>query len=89
MEPLLHFGSGGRNLAEGQMRTTQQDVAGFFEGLNAARVVAHGCPSVPARASHTKRRKQFQLIREALLPLVRMTAALSDGIQGMTRKLRS
>ena len=39
MEPLLHFGSGGETLAEGQLRTTQEDFATFFKGLNAARVV--------------------------------------------------
>jgi transposase len=33
------LGLAGETLAEGQMRTTQQDIAGFFEGLNAARVV--------------------------------------------------
>ena len=33
------LGLEGETLAEGQMRTTQQDVAGFFAGLNAARVV--------------------------------------------------
>lgn len=39
MEPLLHFGPGGETLAEGQLRTTPQDVAEFFQALNAARVV--------------------------------------------------
>ena len=38
MEPLLHFVEG-ETLAEGQLRTTPQDVAEFFEALNAARVV--------------------------------------------------
>src|SRR5580704_12612758 len=39
MEPLLHSGSGGETLAEGQLRTTQEDLAEFFQALNAARVV--------------------------------------------------
>ena len=33
------LGLEGGTLAEGQLRTTQQDIADFFEGLNAARVV--------------------------------------------------
>jgi transposase len=33
------LGLEGETLAEGQLRTTQQDIADFFEGLNAARVV--------------------------------------------------
>ena len=39
MEQLLHSGSGGETLAEGQLRTTQEDIAEFFQALNAARVV--------------------------------------------------
>jgi transposase len=33
------LGLEGETLAEGQLRTTQQDVAGFFQALNGARVV--------------------------------------------------
>jgi transposase len=39
MEQLLHAGSGRETLAEGQLRTTQEDFSTFFQGLNAARVV--------------------------------------------------
>jgi transposase len=39
MEPLLHSGLERETLAEGQLRTTQQDVAEFFEALNVSRVV--------------------------------------------------
>ena len=45
------LGLEGETLAEGQLRTTQEDLATFFQGLNAARVVVevggpptrHGC----------------------------------------------
>jgi hypothetical protein len=34
-----NLGLEGERLAEGQLRTTQEDLANFFQGLNAARVV--------------------------------------------------
>jgi transposase len=37
----------GETLAEGQLRTTPQDVAEFFQALNAARVVLEVGPTLP------------------------------------------
>ena len=38
-EPLLHFGTGGRNAGGGAVADDEEDFATFFQGLNAARVV--------------------------------------------------
>ncbi|SPF47874.1 hypothetical protein SBA1_790007 [Candidatus Sulfotelmatobacter kueseliae] len=40
------LGLEGETLAEGQLRTTPQDVAEFFAGLSAARVVMPGCAAL-------------------------------------------
>ena len=41
------LGLEGETLAEGQLRTTPQDVAEFFQALNAARVVLEVGPTLP------------------------------------------
>jgi hypothetical protein len=50
------LGLEGETLAEGQLRTTQEDFATFFQGLNAARVVVEWDPFGLGAGSHPRLR---------------------------------
>jgi hypothetical protein len=55
------LGLEGETLAEGQLRTTQEDLATFFQGLNAARVVVvrtRGRGSLTCRGASKRRFKE-------------------------------
>jgi hypothetical protein len=68
------LGLEGETLAEGQLRTTQEDFATFFQGLNAARVVVEvGTHSAWVQEVHTRHRmaaarRGRRYCRPALIP---------------------